>query len=59
MKPTDDTTAYLDELVDLQISLLESGKPLEAFDKFYRGVTPFLDFLSFESNSPVNIDKTF
>ena len=35
MKPTDDTFGSLDELVDLQVSMLRSGKPLEAFDKFY------------------------
>lgn len=35
MKPTDDTIGTLDELVDYQVSLLRSGKPLEAFDEFY------------------------
>ena len=29
----------------------------EAFNKFYEGVAPFLDFLSFSANCPVSIEK--
>ncbi len=35
MKPKEDTFNSLDELVGSQVSLLRSGKPLEAFDEFY------------------------
>lgn len=45
--------------VSLIVHQCQATKWEEAFNKFYSGVTPFLDFLSFESNSPVNIDKTF
>ena len=35
MKSTDDAFSSLDELVDFQVAMLRSGKPLEAFDEFY------------------------
>jgi hypothetical protein len=34
MKPINNSFGSLDELVDLQVSVLRSGKPLRAFDEF-------------------------